>query len=130
MIDHNGSYRDVIAAQSVSSRSTYSVSMKLFVSKTMDEHEAASGASVTASAANVDMDALADFFHWTELRKTEMFQGLFREVRDAVKTNMERQCLSHHTLCGLEKAIPSPSGLVTRISGRVCARPCIALISQ
>ena len=52
----------------------------------MDEHEAvsrhdgvaaivavaASGASVTGSAANV-MDAPADFFHWEALRKTDMF---------------------------------------------------------
>ena len=60
----------------------------------MDEHEAvsrhdgvaaivavaASGASVTGSAANVDIDAPADFFHWEALRKTELFQKLFHQV--------------------------------------------------
>ena len=47
--------------------------------------EAASVASATASVANLDMDAPADFFHWEALRKTEMFQGLLRQVRKAVK---------------------------------------------
>ena len=68
--------------------------MKLFVSQ-WDEHEAvsghaasvaeaASGASGTGSAANVDMDVPADFFHWEALRKTEMFQKLFHQVLFAV----------------------------------------------
>ena len=121
--------------KSVTSRCTYPVSMKLFVSQ-WDEHEAvsghaasvaeaASGASGTGSAANVDMYVPADFFHWDTLRKTEMFQGLLRQVRKAVKTNMERPCLSYHTTqscrrdralveslnsCGMDTAIPSPSG--------------------
>ena len=85
---------------------------------------AASGASVTASAANVDMDVPEDFSRWEELRRTQMFQGLYRQVEEAVRENMVRQCLSHHTTkscrkdraplvslrdSGLEKLIPSPS---------------------
>ena len=71
----------------------------------MDEHEAvsrhdgvaaivavaASGASVTGSAANVDMDAPADFFHWEALRKTEMFQKLFHQVLFAVSPHKNQR---------------------------------------
>ena len=85
--------------------------------------EAASGASVTASVANFDMDAPADFFDWERLRKTEMFQKLFRQVQLVVTPGMERQCLSHLTTascrrdgppveslksCGMDTPISSP----------------------
>ena len=59
----------------------------------MDKHEAASGhgveaasgadssgASVTAGASNVDMNVPEDFSHWGELRKTEIFHGLYLQV--------------------------------------------------
>ena len=120
----------------------------LFRKLTMDEHEAvsrhdgvaasvavaASGASVTGSAANVDMDAPADFFHWEALRKTEMFQKLFHQVLFVVSPHMVRQCLTHHTTmssrrhrapveslssCGMNTAILSPSQPVMRQSGPV-----------
>ena len=110
----------------------------------MDQHEAASGhgvaasvgeaasgaassgASVTASASNVDMNVPEDFSHWEELRKTEIFHGLYRQVEKVVFKGKERQCLSHHTTrscrkdrppleslkaSGLENMIPSPSGV-------------------
>ena len=85
--------------------------------------EAASGASATASVANFDMDDPADFFDWERLRKTEMFQKLFRQVQLAVTPGMERQCLSHLTTascrrdgppvaslksCGMDTPISSP----------------------
>ena len=51
--------------------------------------EAASGASVAASVANFDMNVPADFFDWEALRKTEMFQELFRKVQLAVTPGKE-----------------------------------------
>ena len=100
--------------------------------------EAAPGASVAASVANFDMSLRSrtrqplapDPFDWMALRKTPMFQELFRVVKNAVHSGKERQCLSHHTTaacranrapveslksCGLEEAIVSPCGTCVHV---------------
>ena len=87
--------------------------------------EAASGASVAGSVVNFEMDVPGNFSDWETLRKTKIFQELYRKVELSVAPGKERNCLSHHTTrscrrdrapieslkdCGMEVAIPSPCG--------------------